>query len=220
MKAKETASDEKDDIPAARRSIIYEHVFTHMSKMILNKYALLLEQFLEDYERRVHGRELTSTIPLSQKAIALSLRELEDLHVLVSEPKGTIKQYMLNRHNTSVPDLLAIAEMGRKLRFLDEHLFARPLSATSGMCVLHGSYAKAEQTRQSDLDILIIGSREKMPEHIMGIPLHPISLSEPEYVRMLQKKDRFAAGILINHIILSGAERYTRLAWRHWYGFD
>ena len=67
-----------------------------MSNMLHTKYFEVLKQFLGNYVAEIYGRMLVGKVPLSQKAIALALAELEEKGVLSSRSQGMIKYYRLN----------------------------------------------------------------------------------------------------------------------------
>ena len=64
--------------------------------MLLNKYFEILRFYLGDYTREIYGRELLDKIALSQKNIALTLKDLENSTILKSRITGNIKYYRLN----------------------------------------------------------------------------------------------------------------------------
>jgi len=100
-----------------------------------------------------------------------------------------------------------------KLVFDDLHKADNPFFAA----VLFGSYAKGEQTKNSDIDICIIHDNEENYKKIHSIlSIHPFveihEFSYKEFVLMLKDKS-FNVGheIVKDGIILSGIENYYKM---------
>jgi len=51
---------------------------------------------LGDYNKEIYGRNIVNKVALSQKAIALTLDELEKEGILKSRKQGNIKYFKLN----------------------------------------------------------------------------------------------------------------------------
>ena len=80
-----------------------------------SKHYWILSQFLGDYTREVYGRELVGKVPMSQKGVALALRDLEEMAILRARQRGRQVLYKLNHEITEIRDVLAVTEFMRKM---------------------------------------------------------------------------------------------------------
>lgn len=96
------------------------------------------------------------------------------------------------------------------------------LKAQFYVLVLFGSYAKGKQTKNSDIDLLLIADNnsraEELERTLAGIsrlsivPMHIISMNYQDFIDMAKTKETNAVNQAIgNHIILSGYEEYYRM---------
>src|SRR3989338_5647152 len=88
--------------------------------MLHNKYFELLGIFTGDYKKEIYGRELIGKVSMSQKNIALTLEELEKRSILKSRKEGSLKHYGLNLEYTEIRDVIAIAELMKKIRLMEK----------------------------------------------------------------------------------------------------
>ena len=193
--------------------------------MLHNKENEILGLFLGNYIREIYGRELINKVNMSQKEIALILNSLENKGILLSTKKGNIKFFKLNIKLMKLKDILAIAEFNRKMSFFDKHrklayVFTKDDSRIIG---IFGSYAKSSETKESDVDIFIIG--KKKPEDVLsaqrlGLKPNIKYFSESDMVKLLSEKNNLLNEIVLHHILVFGIEDFIRLIWRHHYGYD
>jgi hypothetical protein len=193
--------------------------------MLHNKDFEILDEFLGDYNRAVHGRELVGRVGMSQKGIALALDGLEDRAILTSERRGNMKLFRLNVRNPVIRDVLAQAETARKIRFLEGHReIGHVLFQDSRIAGIFGSYARGKEKKESDLDMFIIGGRIQEDYDKRGKPLDlDISIkyfTEMEFVRLSGERNSLVSEIMKSHVLLSGIERFINIAWRDFYGFS
>lgn len=196
-----------------------------MCKMIHNKYFYILEQFLGDYNKEVHGRGLINKVNLSQKAIALTLEELENQGILKSQKKGNMKHFRLNLLNTEIKAMLQITELTKKINFFLKHRkLANIFNEDNRIVGVFGSYAKGTQKEDSDIDIFIIGKKRKgeyeNKGNLLGLKISIKYLSEKEFGLLLRKKNALLKEMLENHVLIFGAEKFINVIWRNYYGFN
>lgn len=193
--------------------------------MIHNKKNILLMQFLGDYKKEVYGRELVNKVPVSQKAIALALDELEKEGILKARKQGNIKYFRLNLANTEIKDALTAAEIMKKIDFLKkQRKLAHIFKKDSRIVGVFGSYALGTQRPDSDVDIFIAGKKQKEDYDAKGKTLDlNISIkyfTDKEFKSLLKKHDNLCKEIIKNHIILFGVEKFVNAAWEEYYALD
>ena len=196
-----------------------------MSKMLHDKYFQILEKFLGNYKKEFHGRSLIGALRLSPKAIALTLNELEQKSILKSRKQGNMKYFYLNLLNTEIKNTLQITELTKKINFLTkERKIAHLFQDDNRIVGIFGSYAKKNNKEHSDLDLFIIGKKNK-EEYIKKGKTFDLEVSikffaENEFIKLLQNKNPLINEIFENYILLFNAERFIQLIWRFYYGFN
>lgn len=196
--------------------------------MLHNKYFEILKQFLGDYKREIYGRGLINKVSLSQKAIALTLDELEAEGVLKSRKQGNIKLFKLNIENKETKDLLIISEITRKLEFLKKHRkLAGIFKDDKRIIGVFGSYVAGIQDKNSDIDVFVIGeiykdfcqNYEKTAKNL-GLNLHIQNFSEKNWEILIKAKNNLTNEIIQNHVVIFNAEMFVNLVWEDYYGFN
>ena len=89
--------------------------------MLHNKHFQIIEQLTGNYEQEIYGRELIGKVSMSQKGIALALKELEEQSILKSKKKGSMKFYSLNLNYPHVKEIISITETMKKIEFLSKN---------------------------------------------------------------------------------------------------
>lgn len=194
--------------------------------MILhNKYYEVLREFLGDYTKNMYGREFLKTTTLSQKGIALALLELEKEGILTSKQKGTLKLFGINKRNPRTKDILLLIEVEKKRVFLEKYKkIAEIFKEDQRIVGIFGSYAKGNPKNSSDVDIFIIGKKEKedykKKGDILDLNISIKYFTEKEWNILLKKQNSLAKEIIENHVLIFGLEKFIIILWREYYGFN
>ncbi|MDP2750893.1 MAG: nucleotidyltransferase domain-containing protein [Nanoarchaeota archaeon] len=193
--------------------------------MLHNKYFWILEQFLGECDKEVYGRQLAKKLPMSQKAIALSLDELEKEGILTSRAEGNMKYFRLNTKNTELRDILIMAELTKKVNFMRKHrTLANIFRRDERIVGIFGSYARGEEHKASDIDLFIIGGKSgddysrKAKSFDLDVSIK--YFSESEFRTLLKNKNNLGKEMVKAHVMVFGAEKFISLVWRDFYGFD
>ena len=192
---------------------------------MLHNTHILLNEYLGDYTKKVHGRSLVGKVSLSQKSIATSLKKLEKEGLLKSEKKGNIKLFGLNLTNPEIKDVLITAEIDRKIEFLKGHRkFANIFNNDPRVIGIFGSYAKGTQTKDSDIDLFIIGERAKedydKKGKILDLKISIKYFSEDIFSNLAKGKDPLIREIIEKHVLIFGIEKFITIIWGDYYGFN
>ncbi len=182
--------------------------------MLLNDYGRnqiwVFEEFLGDYGAQLTGSSIARKKGLNQKSVSSCLKRLEKEHILKSRTEGKNKLYLLNLENREVvKNFIAAAEHLRAIRFYEKNPVVREIAEKisphiKGMALVFGSYAKGNQKRDSDLDIMVIGKAdEKEIDTVSKTYGVEISLKiYPEF-----RKDILTEEAIKNHIAIKNAEQ-------------
>src|SRR3972149_8305236 len=89
-----------------------------MSNMLFNNKELsVLEEFAQDYSRKIYGREIAKKLKMNQKTASNILVKLEKEDILKFSQEGRNKYYFLNKFNPNIKDILKIIELNKKIKF-------------------------------------------------------------------------------------------------------
>lgn len=192
--------------------------------MLHNKYYEILKEFSGDFIREIYGRELVNKIKISQKNIALTLKELENKGILKSKMKGNIKFYSLNLKNSEMKDYMITVEFLKKTQFFSNHQkIAHIFDKDNRIVGIFGSYAKNKQKKDSDLDLFIVGKRDsgyQKKGKLYDLNISIKYFTEKQFIKLLAEKNNLIKEILQNHILIFNIERFIKLVWGYYYSFS
>jgi len=192
--------------------------------MLHNKYYEILKFFSEDYNREIYGRELINKVKISQKNIALTLKELENKGILKSKKKGNLKFYSLNLKNPQLKSYLITSEIYNKESFLINHKkLAHIFNSDDRVVGVFGSYSKNKQKKYSDVDIFIVG--KKGEDYLKKGKIYDLNISvkfftKNEFKKLLKEKNNLIKEIIENHVLIFNVEGFINFVWRDFYGFN
>lgn len=146
--------------------------------------------FLKSPEKQFHIRELSRLLKKSPTTISKKLKELEKKEILISEKKYGHLLFKLNENKTTKRlrqnyNLKTIEKLNL-IEFLEDHYnFPEAI-------VLFGSFAKGENNKNSDIDILIISPKTTEPnlekfEQKTGHKIHLFVHSKKELSKLKDK---------------------------------
>jgi len=135
----------------------------------------ILNKFLSNPEEKYYVRQLAAVINASVGTIHRELVKLEKSGILNSEKLGNLRFFSINKRN---PLFKELKEMIFKTEGIKGRMEAE-LKCVKGIkaAFIYGSFAKKEERRDSDIDLLLVGD---MDDHKL-IPR--ISGLEKEFVR-------------------------------------
>jgi len=185
--------------------------------MLLNKNALIiLEEFCLDYSKEIYGRQIATKLKMNQKTVANILNRLEKEGILKYSSEGKNKYYSLNKLNPKTKEIIKILEIARKNIFIEKNnrikeIFYSLEKRTLGVLIIFGSYANGTNTKDSDLDVFVVGNMEDKEdlEEMHRIRINVIKSSREKF----NKEDVFIKEVIKNHIILKGVEEFIELIW-------
>jgi len=129
---------------------------------------------------------------------------------LTKEVNGRNTYFSLKR-NVSTSYLRKIIELEKTIRFLEKNKnlneFIINLLKEKVPCLIFGSYARGSNSKDSDLDLLIL-SNKKVSDHLCPVKLQIINLSLSEFKKLIQSQDAFGKEIIKSHIILNNFDEF------------
>jgi len=148
-------------------------------------------------------------------------------NIIIKQTIGNSHLCTLNLNNEKTQAYLTLNEIEKKERFIEKNKNIRTLISEitkkiQAECVLiFGSYAKGNQTKSSDIDLLIINNKKdntinkeiNLLETMYNIKINQIVINERIFKEMIQNNVEINVGkeALKNHIILYGSNIFWKL---------
>ena len=167
----------------------------------------LIEQFIREPEREFHVREISKMLKKSPTTVSKYLKEYEKERILKSQKK---LNHLLFKANTNDPVFKQI-KLNHNLSTLHKSGLIDYLKEKFNhpeAIILFGSFAKAENTVKSDIDILVITSSKKDTElkdfeKKLGLPIQ-LHIYSNKDIETMKVKNKNLLNNLVNGIVLSG----------------
>jgi len=164
-----------------------------LEKLFTSKTRVkLLNLFLINPETEFYVREIARITEENTNAIRRELQNLEDIGLLLSEKKGNLKYYAINKKMPIYTELTnIILKTGGVGRTLSENL-TRLGSIEAAF--IYGSFASGSAGSKSDIDLFIIGQ-----------------VHEDELIRCIEKLEKKLCRE-INYVLFTPAEFSQRIS--------
>ncbi|MBU1198682.1 MAG: nucleotidyltransferase domain-containing protein [Nanoarchaeota archaeon] len=173
---------------------------------------------LRDLNKSFHASEIAKTLKLNQKSVSNHLNALEKQHLLKYDIKGRNKLFFFHKGNEFVfQKFILNLETSKTLSFLQSDFKTKEImmkleKILNNPFLVFGSYAKGLQIKESDLDLLTVGSYDekevKKIERFYSIEINIHSLKKKDLFYALEKKDRLMNEIVKDHIIICGFDLF------------
>jgi len=134
---------------------------------------------------------------------ATTHRALKRMHV-TKKTVGKATTIELANH-PSLPAYLAVASETEKELFLEKQPLLKKLTNELDQpTLLFGSYAKGTQTKQSDIDLIIIGKPQSFTKYetLFKTTINPLFVTKEEFVAMLKSPEETVAKQAMKHHII------------------
>ncbi len=130
----------------------------------MSKKLDLLTIFLRDYHSSYSGREVARLIDVSPQTALSVLDSLVKLNILLIKKEGRNNKYSLNLTDLRTKMMLVLAENNAVLNSLlkkELKLIIDKLLVLAETIIVFGSFAKGLEKKSSDLDLVVIGVKDK-----------------------------------------------------------
>jgi predicted nucleotidyltransferase len=190
-----------------------------------SKESTIIKFLIEHKNEELNILKIAKALKMDYKNVYSIIKRLEKILLVKIETFGQSSRIKLN---AIIHPLVFEAEFERRKEILkDKNLtvmlsnFKRAIKSKLYVILLFGSYAKKTQTKNSDIDLMIIcpdGLEDAFEKEIsriarsMPLPLHPSVFSENQFIEMIQAKEsNVGQEALRNNIILYGIEQYYEM---------
>lgn len=190
-----------------------------------NKDVTIVKYLIEKKNEELNIRIMSKELRMDYKNMYSIVKRLEKELLIKLERFGQSSRVKLI---SQVHPLIFEAEYNRRKEILkDKNLavmlnnFKDALKSKWYILLLFGSYAKKTQTKNSDIDVMLIvpdgkeDSCEKDADRAarsLPLPIHLLVFSESQFLEMIQtKQSNVGQEALKNNIILYGTETYYEM---------
>ena len=160
----------------------------------------------------------------SESYVYNTLKHFVEQGILLQENAGNVLIYSINHNPKTITNLAMVSEyeawQKKYIPYGDIDDIISKIPTNFFTFLITGSYAKSEQTKKSDIDVVILCKTESKKiyaelRHICEMNIPPIHLyvfTEKEFLQMLlDKKSNYGKETVKNNLILVGGEAYYRI---------
>jgi len=179
----------------------------------------IIKHLLENKEKPISIRDISKNLNIDYKNTHNIIRNLSDNNIVSTQKIGKSNIISLNKKLTP---LLFETEHERKQELLKNKnlkILYNKLTSLQFLLItlIFGSFAKNKQTKNSDIDLMMISEKNREREIQQTISILPLNIhlsffTYEEFTNMLEsKKFTVVSEAIKNNIILMGIEDYYRL---------
>jgi predicted nucleotidyltransferase len=198
-----------------------------MEKYNINQTTLkILGLYLGDYKRSLHLRGIARETDVDVKAVQLQLRKLEKSGILLSTVRGRNKEHFLNLGNPLTRYYMILAEAFASITYLGNNFLIKKVvdelaDQVDGTIILFGSFAKSQETRESDIDLFILTEQKsnaylrtvREVEDLVGREINVKSTDRISFLKGLEEGDPLTREVISVHIVLKGFDDFCNIMW-------
>jgi predicted nucleotidyltransferase len=171
------------------------------------KQLKVLSHFFDNPTEEFYLRELGRLLKISPMTVKRALDDLVDDMLIIKEEKKNQILYHANMESQA----FIFAKISYNLAWLEENEVVKYLlEKVTGISsiILYGSYAKGENDKHSDLDLLIICTAKKIDpyeiEKKLGIEVNIINFTSTQWTKQAKTNRAFYLDIITEGIVLYG----------------
>ena len=180
--------------------------------MLHNLNNIQLKIISQLIKKRMYLRELGKAIDEIPSTTLRNIKLMTKQNLIDKHTEGKNTYYYLPKKLTSL-SLIKIAENYNTLNFIKNNNNLLPiikdiikLTKNETNVIIFGSYAKALQKKDSDLDILIVSKNRDIKKKILELnEIYDIEVN-PKIAKEINPKNLLIKEIIKNHIIFKGGE--------------
>ncbi|MGQ0376560.1 MAG: nucleotidyltransferase domain-containing protein [Nitrososphaerota archaeon] len=200
---------------------------------MLDKYNItqttlkIVALYTNNYTKSLHLRKISRDTMVDVKATQIQLKKLEKINVFSSTIKGKNKEYVLNLNNVITKYYLIMAEVFTSVIYLQKNFLIKKViteieNKIDDPLILFGSFVKGGHTKESDIDLFVIGDKKidnKIIQEISGLVGRDINIkstNDSKFLSGMKNKDPLINEVVSDHIILKGADKFCDIMWRYY----
>jgi len=205
-----------------------DDIYNIIRKMLTKNDVKITGFLIRNQQKQFSIREISRKVKVDYKLGHNSIKRLIKNEIITKRKHGKIELCEINLRD-NIDDLIQVENIKAK-KFLERNTGIRiiireikgKIKTPYYSLILFGSYAKGQQHKQSDLDLLVIvPDKEFIKEveiainsttSIKPIKTHLLVMTSKDFEEMLMSKEELnvAKEALNDHIIFYGAEAYYK----------
>lgn len=185
----------------------------------MNNNTKIIMALIENEEQNISIAQLSKRLKMDYKNVYNSVKQLEKEGLITLERFGNAFNCILNK---KVHPAIFEAEYERRKDLLADknlNILSKKLNSLKFpfISLIFGSYAKGNSSKGSDIDLMIIGEKNREKEigrvlSLFPLDIHFIFFTYEEFLAMERSKEFTVVSEAIKkNIILTGIEDYYRL---------
>ncbi len=152
--------------------------------------------------------ELAETLEISKSNILRVLKPLQEEHLIIEQKAGRKKLFQINSEQEIAPQLWKIFMLEKKSTLTPDFkniidLFFSKIKEKVDVFILFGSVARGFATKDSDIDILIVGDKKLQGPILDYLPFR-FEVHHYSWKELQEKKDFVVLEALMNGIVYKG----------------
>lgn len=188
---------------------------------ITQKWVNLLVPFTNGYDKSFSVSELARLSGIPQQTASRYLESMVKMNLVRYDFVGRNKMIYLEL-KPAVIELLTSVEIAKTMEFRSRCSTAAviidEISAICDAILLFGSYASGHEAKDSDIDVIIFGCRDKSKinriKSLSPIRLHEHNTTYAEFEKSLQEKNALALEVKSNRLMFGNYSRLVGMfAW-------
>jgi len=192
---------------------------------ITQKWVDLLIPFSDNYSAESSASELARKSKIPQQTASRLLNKLVKLNLINYTKKGKNKLFYFDLEKQTTKIILNFIENQKALQFQlkikEIPVVINEILKYCESLIIFGSYASDSFSKESDLDIVILGRCNK--EEIKKIKqkqiiqINEYHVSYIEFARILKSKNPLSLEIMKNHVLFGEVSKIVDIFWRREY---
>lgn len=177
----------------------------------MNNEKLILLHLAKNQHKIFTMHELSKILKIPYATFYRTINKLKNN--IKKEKIGNTTTIKINKKAETLEPNLILASIQEKEEYLKNNpeinLIQKKINPKIPV-ILFGSYAKNTQTKNSDIDLIVLNQKISFSQEalLLNKEINPLFFTEKEYKEMLkQKEENVAKQALKNHIILSNPKK-------------
>lgn len=182
-----------------------------------NERLNILKWLIENQEQTVSIRQISISRKINYKSAYIALQQLAKEEIVTLNKQGNTTICSFNHHFNNLVFEVEYARLQELLKNKNFQVLYDRLKKINNQFILllFGSYAKKKESKQSDIDLLLISDNAKPIESkidLLPLNIHLTSITYDNFKSMLNSKEFTVVSEAVKHnVLLFGLEDYYRL---------
>ncbi len=165
----------------------------------------------------LHVREIARILRQNAAKTSKLLSELISIGVIKYKESGRSKIMALNFNEPLLSSFILLSETYKKIKFMEKNdIFKEFIRQVERIDHIHtlsifGSYARGGQTKESDLDMLVVTDgrcKEDLPSYILPVKIHEIRMEYSIFCDAIEKGEPLLKEVMENHVLIKGLDLF------------